>query len=737
VGEDQGVHFIAFEFVRGTNVREFILQKGRLSPQDAVNYALQIAQALRHMHLSGVVHRDIKPSNIIVTASGRAKLVDLGLARQLDATLSHELTVAGTTLGTFDYIAPEQARDPRSVDVRADIYALGCTLYHMLTGEPPFPRGTVIEKVVEHHRDDPPDPAERNSQISTQLSAVIRRMMASNPDDRYATPDHLLHDLSIVAHAYGLRPTHPDEQVWEAPLQRSLPTRLWEQNRGWIATVVLLLLIAAIVGRRDELPGAREPRGPDQLQTQNTSENAPRAPENEIAPSRPAAPVDRLAAGISKLSLDSLQGQVGSLSTQDEPAITRPSGEPPEPPPADSGTEDIAPTTPPKANDVFAVIAADGAVKTFPTLDAAVLEAGTEATIELKFDGPSPPQPPVRVNNKRLIIRAARDRHPTLVFEAKPNYGNQRTQMISVTNGTLKLSNVGLTMQVTASSFAERWALFSLTQAEELELRGVSISVENPQSASATILEIVSPRSVESLQMMRESGRRREVIVDWADCFARGTCDVIVNETLEPAEIRLNDVALAAQGTLLRSYGQEQFDGPPPADSQCSIELRRVSAILGEGILRVDSGYGEFPIVDFNIQDTLVAVRPQSPFILMVAKQDQQTISRRLLWQSVSSSFEVAGPAWEIEVVNTAAFELEPDQLGLNAPQSFVERVFERPFPWESANFAEVDRLDFEPASTPQTPVATDGSVAGVRWSERIRVPSAGDEAISESPGEM
>src|SRR5690606_6910543 len=125
IGEDRGLHFIAFEYVTGQNVRDAIIRAHRLRVADAVNYALQIASALRHTSAAGVVHRDIKPSNIIIAPNGRAKLVDLGLARKIASESMGDLTVAGTTLGTFDYISPEQAKDPRSVDVRSDIYSLG------------------------------------------------------------------------------------------------------------------------------------------------------------------------------------------------------------------------------------------------------------------------------------------------------------------------------------------------------------------------------------------------------------------------------------------------------------------------------------------------------------------------------------------------------------------------------------------------------------------------------------
>ena len=126
VGEDRGWHYIVFEFIEGINLRDSVGQRGPLPLFDAVSYTLQISDALMHASRRDVVHRDIKPSNVLITPDGRAKLVDMGLARlhQVEPQ-GNDLTASGVTLGTFDYISPEQARDPRSADVRSDIYSLG------------------------------------------------------------------------------------------------------------------------------------------------------------------------------------------------------------------------------------------------------------------------------------------------------------------------------------------------------------------------------------------------------------------------------------------------------------------------------------------------------------------------------------------------------------------------------------------------------------------------------------
>ena len=140
--EEGGIHYIVFEFVEGVNLRAIVEQEGTLSPEAALSYALQIAAALKHASERSIVHRDVKPSNILVTSEERIKLIDMGLARitKPDETRA-DLTATGITLGTFDYISPEQARDPRTADARSDIYSLGCTFFYMLTGRPPFPKG--------------------------------------------------------------------------------------------------------------------------------------------------------------------------------------------------------------------------------------------------------------------------------------------------------------------------------------------------------------------------------------------------------------------------------------------------------------------------------------------------------------------------------------------------------------------------------------------------------------------
>jgi hypothetical protein len=241
-GEDQRLHFIAFEFVEGDNVRTLLERRGRLSVTEAVNYVLQIAMGLAHAAARGVVHRDIKPSNIIITPNGRAKLVDMGLARHLGPHDARALTQSGVTLGTFDYISPEQALEPRDADVRSDIYSLGCTFYHMLTGQPPVPDGTAAKKLHHHQNLAPLDPRQINPDVPDDVAAVLARMMAKNPRDRYQRAEHLVMHLIQVAQKVGAPAEVPESLLFvDAPL----PTA--PRHRPLVLAAVALVALAGLL----------------------------------------------------------------------------------------------------------------------------------------------------------------------------------------------------------------------------------------------------------------------------------------------------------------------------------------------------------------------------------------------------------------------------------------------------------------------------------------------------------
>jgi hypothetical protein len=198
-GELDGTYFLAMEYVHGKNLYEYLERHGRLAPNLARYLLLQVVAALEHIHEQGFIHRDIKPSNILLTkkADGKplAKLGDLGLIRDANDD-EFRLTREGHTVGTVDYLAPEQARDSGLADIRSDIYSLGCTLFQMLTGDPPFPEGNLTERLFKHAEVEAPDVRNYNAKVPADLAMICRRMLSKKPDHRYQSPSELLAALT-------------------------------------------------------------------------------------------------------------------------------------------------------------------------------------------------------------------------------------------------------------------------------------------------------------------------------------------------------------------------------------------------------------------------------------------------------------------------------------------------------------------------------------------------------------
>ncbi|MCY2974865.1 MAG: serine/threonine-protein kinase [Planctomycetota bacterium] len=240
VGETAAWSYIVFEFVEGVNLRDLVIRNAAVSIDEAIHYTIQIAQALQHASERGIVHRDIKPSNALVTSSDDVKVVDMGLARTTSLDQStNDLTASGVTLGTFDYISPEQARDPRAADVRSDLYSLGCTLYYLLSGRPPYYQGTAIQKLLMHGETPPEDPRHFRDDIPAELLTVIRKLMSKRPRDRYQQPVDLVLDLQSIARAYDL----PKSQIGNnAPVTAPVASSRWfHQAFPWLVSLTFLL----------------------------------------------------------------------------------------------------------------------------------------------------------------------------------------------------------------------------------------------------------------------------------------------------------------------------------------------------------------------------------------------------------------------------------------------------------------------------------------------------------------
>ena len=179
-----GRHFLVLEYVDGCNLSELVKSDGPIRLGLAIEYVLHAARGLEHAHAAGIVHRDVKPANLLLTPQGTVKVLDLGLARVAVAegeAGDRDLTTTGVVMGTAPFMAPEQALDTRQADHRADIYSLGCCLYYLLSGKPPFTGETPMAVLVAHRE----QPVPKLGGCPTQVEAVFQKMVAKRPEDRY------------------------------------------------------------------------------------------------------------------------------------------------------------------------------------------------------------------------------------------------------------------------------------------------------------------------------------------------------------------------------------------------------------------------------------------------------------------------------------------------------------------------------------------------------------------------
>jgi serine/threonine-protein kinase len=213
--EINGRHFLVLEYVDGPNLDQLVREQGPLSVGLACDYIRQVASGLQCAHLRGMLHRDIKPANILVqwhglngeNAPGLVKIGDFGLARLGKQPGAHGLgptsgTIAtrdNAVMGTPDYLSPEQARDLHKTDIRSDLYSLGCTFYFLLTGEVPFPGGNAMDKLIRHATEAPAPIPMLRADVPAAVLAIVDRLLAKAPEDRFQTPAELVEALQPYA----------------------------------------------------------------------------------------------------------------------------------------------------------------------------------------------------------------------------------------------------------------------------------------------------------------------------------------------------------------------------------------------------------------------------------------------------------------------------------------------------------------------------------------------------------
>lgn len=205
--------YVVMELIHGISLKRLVEEDGPLDPREAADYIAQAADGLAAAHAKGIVHRDIKPSNLLLDRNGLIKVIDFGMARvdwpgQSSITLEH----GDTLLGTVDYMAPEQANSCHDADARADLYSLGCTLYYLLTGHPPFPEGTITARLIKHCHAEPKPLQQLRADVPEKLAAICEGMMVKEPDARIQSALEVRYALqSWLKSSPGVRRTSGEE----------------------------------------------------------------------------------------------------------------------------------------------------------------------------------------------------------------------------------------------------------------------------------------------------------------------------------------------------------------------------------------------------------------------------------------------------------------------------------------------------------------------------------------------
>lgn len=682
VGEDHGLQYIVFEYIEGDNIRDLVDRKGPLSLAEAISFTLQVAEALDHAWQRAVVHRDIKPSNVLITRGSHVKLIDMGLARfrQVDAVA--DLTASGMTLGTFDYISPEQARDPRAADVRSDIYSLGCTLFFMLAGRPPFPDGTVLQKLLQHQGDAPPELRPLRPDVPEDLSRIVRKMLAKEPRHRYSSPRPLIDDLLAVAHGLGLGLVGKGIPV-RTPLRR----RGWlgiRRHLPWLVPTAALVAVAAAV----QWFGAAE-RGEPDLPPSNasgvsaietTDDDPPRPPEDappaKAEPAKPTPPKavatespseakggkagreralpDWLATGV---PINFGPGQADSMRPdsrlpgggESDPASLRTS--------LDPALLGIVGKRPPRTG-VLSVVERPEGDGQFASLAAACAAARDGDVIELCFQGVKE-EAPFRLSNLRLTIRAGDGFRPTIRFRPLIIDAEAASlALIAASGGRLTLEQTAIELTLPPQSSAQRWSLFSLRDGQTVRLDRCVLTINQDaearetQQRGATFFRALPPRSGAAGSDV-DAGS--PIILELVNSIVRGEGVAVRSEQLQPVRLTWqNGLAAVSQPLLVAEGGQ---DAPGAADA-IEVDLQHVTAYAPGGLCVFDDLCGSsrdsqetstpgLP-AEVRLANCIVIGDGRRPMILHATSAMMEAVSRRFSWHGDHNSYQNVPVLWSV-----------------------------------------------------------------------------------------
>lgn len=701
LGEDRGIPFIVFEYIQGQNARDLIAKRGPLDLAEAVGYILQVAEALAHAARHDVVHRDIKPSNVLVTQDGSAKLIDLGLARLQDPT-ANDLTASGVTLGTFDYISPEQARDPRTADVRSDIYSLGCTFFYMLSGRPPFPEGTVLQKLLQHQGDQPPDVRQFRPDLPEEVSRLLRKMLAKDPRHRHQTPGELVEELVLLAEQVGLRPARAGGTVWVAPPPP--PLSLWERHLPWVIPVSALVVIvllwdlwstpreeplqrAALNGAPPAVAPAPLPAAP--VDTQSTTAPAapdsappaaPAAPDSALPSGQPAAagqPVEKpaaLPAALAPERHEPAPAPEPPVGLRAMPAPAEPSGAAQKSAEESDTPADLPRLTAPASKSTGLLVVGDelAGARSFNSLGAACSAAASGDVILLRYNGRRSQRPTV-VGNVKVTIRGDEGYRPVVVFRPDdPDPVRYPHSMFSILGGQLTMINVCLQLEVPRDLPAEDWSLVEVLGGESVRLKNCWLSISNAGDQGGDYHQDVAFVRLKSAPGAELAAGARAapltpVAIELDNCVARGEAVFLRAEGLQPLSLTWGNGLLATSQFLLSADGEAES---PKTGQVRQLDLRHLTALMRRGLCRlsVSQSAPHQTTTRIRVSDSILIGGPGANLIENVGSESADQCRRWIEWNGDRNFYQNWQSWWTIATSDPST---PPETMSFEAWQLF------------------------------------------------------------------
>jgi eukaryotic-like serine/threonine-protein kinase len=668
-GSQDGLYFIAYEYATGKTIRDLIIDRGRLSIEDTVNYAIQVTLALNHIAAAGIVHRDIKPSNIMLTNTGRVKVVDLGLARRDTTDSIGDITVAGTTLGTFDYISPEQARDPRNADIRSDIYSLGCTMYHMLTGQAPYPEGTALQKLLDHQGKSPPDPRQLNQGVPPELAAILRKMMANSPEHRYSVPGLLLNDLIQMAARLGLRSIPAEGIVW-----RKMNAGSDRQPLGavWVLVSVALICMTAIFLQRssqseklaDALVNEIDTPGfevnPDEYEAGATEIDST---DTAMSTGKDIDSSDVVETGTPGKGASASGGTAGPVASLVNSSARKPTPILPTTGPVSSSFLDVVMSQPgarisqnqivAEQSNPFILERSDGTVRSFQTLKAAVADARSGDVVLLRYNGfpdDLTAQPPVRIVGMNLIIRAADGFRPTLEFDGVSEGAVSPGRMFNLrSQGSLTMRDIDLRLVVRDDLNTDRWSLFHCEGSNRVNLENVSIECINPDGQPTSIFEMADETTgpIDNAVGAESDFRLTRVI-----CRADATAFRIACQPR--GRIQLKDCGFALNGSLLELRGDSSMQ---PTRGALEVFFDHVTCIHAAPMIHMNDGDDQkgaaqrtLPRISVSSEASVFAgIGMDAKLLASEGNSYLEDIESLVTWNGFTNLYDGYSVFWDIE----------------------------------------------------------------------------------------